>query len=122
MISLNDISSADLKAIIALVERREALEKQLEAILKEAKAHIPKPQKAIKPKSLGIAQPLLGDLITEILNEAKRPLSVQEIYDATLAKGYVWRSGNPKNALNVKMYTTRAFRKSSPGCFEVRGK
>jgi len=119
MIPLNSISSADFKLIIALVEKKEALEREMEALLKNAKANIPKPSKP--RKNLGIAQPLLKDLITEILTEAKRPLSVQEIYEAGLKKGYQWRSGNPINALNVKMYTTRAFKKSSPGYFELRG-
>ena len=120
MIGLNTIPSATLKEIITLVEKREKLEREMETILKKAKANIPP---APKPRTnLGIAQPLLKDLITEILTEANRPMSVQEIYEAGLKKGYQWRSGNPVNALNVKMYTTRAFRKVSPGYFELRGK
>ena len=119
MIPLNTIPSADLKLIIALVEKKEKLEQEMEDILKKAKANIPKPSKSKPRKNIGIAQPLLKDLITEILAEAKRPLSVQEIYEAGLDKGYQWRSNDPINALNVKMYTTRAFRKSSPGYFEL---
>ena len=120
MISLNSITSATLKEIITLVEKREKLEREMEAILKKAKANIPKPQKP--RKHIGIAQPILKDLITEILTEANRPMSIQEIYQAGLQKGYQWRSGNPINALNVKMYTTRAFKKVSPGYFEMRVK
>jgi len=118
MISLNSIPSSDLKLIIALVEKKEKLEREMEDILKNAKAHIPK---ASKPnKRSGIAQPKLTELITDILTEAKKPLSVQEIYEAGLEKGYQWRSGDPINALNVKMYTTKAFQKSSPGYFVMR--
>lgn len=120
MINLNDISSAALKEIIALVEKREKLEKELENLLKEAKANIPPPQK--QRKTLGIVQPRLTELITGILTEAKRPMSVQEIYQASLDKNYSWRSGNPINALNVKLYTTHAFKKASPGYFELRKK
>jgi hypothetical protein len=120
MISLNEIPSSALKEIIALVEKREKLEEQLRVLLKEAEANIPAPSKT--KRRLGIVQPRLTDLITEILTEAKRPMTVQEIYEASLDKGYTWRSGNPINALNVKMYTDKAFRKSSPGYFEVRGK
>jgi len=119
MISLNEIPSSTLKEIIALVEKREKLEREMETILKKAKPNIPPPSKT--RKNLGIAQPSLTVLITAILTEAQKPMTVQEIYQAGLEKGYQWRSGNPINALNVKMYTSKAFRKSSPGYFEMRG-
>ena len=120
MINLNSIPSTALKEIITLVERREKMEREMENILKKAKANIPPTPKP--RKNLCIAHPLLKDLVTEILTETNRPMSIQEIYEAGLRKGYQWRSGNPINALNVKMYTTRAFRKVSPGYFEMRVK
>ena len=59
-------------------------------------------------------------MISNILIEAGKPLSVHEIYDASLTGGYQWRSQDPINALNVKMYTDRSFKKDSPGLFVLR--
>jgi len=47
-------------------------------------------------------------------------MSVVEIYEAGLKTGYQWRSKNPINALNVKMYTDKTFKKASPGMFVMR--
>ncbi len=47
-------------------------------------------------------------------------LSVQDIYEATLLAGYHWRSQEPMNALNVKMYTDKTFKKVSPATFVLR--
>jgi len=112
MISLNEIPSSALKEIIALVEKREKLEKEMETLLTKAETNIANIPAPSKQKKLGIVQPSLTVLITGILTEAKKPMTVQEIYQAGLDKGYQWRSGNPINALNVKMYTSKAFRKS----------
>ena len=66
------------------------------------------------------AQPTLRELVTTILTKAGRPLSVHEIYEASLTEGYQWRSQDPINALNVKMYTDRSFKKDAPGQFVLR--
>lgn len=47
-------------------------------------------------------------------------MSVHAIYEATLLAGYHWRSGEPINALNVKMYTDPTFKKAAPGRFVLR--
>ena len=47
-------------------------------------------------------------------------MSVQELYEASLEEGYQWRSQEPINALNVKMYTDRTFKKAAPGQFVLR--
>lgn len=65
-------------------------------------------------------QPSLRDLISGILRRCKTPMSVSEIYKATLATRYHWRSQDPINALNVKMYTDKTFKKVSPGRFTIR--
>jgi len=49
-------------------------------------------------------------------------MSVADIYEASLKTGYQWRSKQPMNALNVKMYTDRTFKKAGPGKFVLRKK
>ena len=121
MINLNELRADDLKKIMQLRQKIEILELEMAEILKKA-------QKRDVPLSVSIrnmrlprkAQPSLRELITTILTKADRPMSVQEIYEASLAEGYQWRSQEPINALNVKMYTDRTFKKASPGLFVVR--
>ncbi len=66
------------------------------------------------------AQPSLRAVLSGILKKAEAPLTVAEIYEATLMTGYRWRSRNPINALNVKMYTDKTFKVASPGRFVLR--
>ena len=116
MISLSQIPSAELKKLITLATKKEALEWELEALLKRAKKNIPsRPQ-----KKLGVAQPLLRDLIRDILKAAKKPMTTRDIYLGTLKKGYVWKSKNPRNALHVKMAMDWTFEKIRPGLWRVR--
>lgn len=116
MISLYQLTSEDLKKLLALAEKREALERELETILAGCKKRNPKPS---LPKIIP-RQPTLNDMISGILEESDSPMTVRDIYEASLEKGYVWRSGNPINALNVKMYTGKLFKKASPGHFVLR--
>lgn len=121
MINLNELRADDLKKIMQLRQKIEVLEMEMAEILKKA-------QKRETPLSVSIrnmrlprkAQPSLRDLITGILTKAERPMSVQELYEASLAEGYQWRSQDPINALNVKMYTDRTFKKAAPGQFVLR--
>jgi len=118
MISLYQLTSEDLKKLLALSEQRDALQREMETLLANCKIRSPLPPlPKIFPK-----QPSLRDLISGILEESAGPLSVHEIYEASLAKGYIWRSGNPINALNVKIYTDKRFKKSSPRHFVLRKK
>lgn len=116
--NLMDLGSEDLKQILKLRQRIEKLEKELLSVFKHAER---RPITKEKPGSIvRQQQPALRDLISGILRKAGKPVSVQDIYEATLMGGYHWRSQEPINALNVKMYTDKTFRKVSPGMFVLR--
>lgn len=121
MVNLNELCSEDLKKIMVLRQKIELLETEMAAILKKAEKR-PTPL-SVTVRNMRLprkAQPSLRDMISNILIEAGKPLSVHEIYDASLTNGYQWRSQDPINALNVKMYTDRTFKKDSPGLFVLR--
>ena len=112
------LSSADLKRMLIIKLAIEKYEKELLAVYEEAKRR--PPAKMGKGRVPPPQQPSLRELISDILRKAKKPLSVQDIYEASLMAGYHWRSGDPINALNVKMYTDKTFKKASPGMFVLR--
>ena len=121
MLNLNELRSEDLKGILKLRQKIEVLELQMAELLKKAQKR--EPPLSVSIRNMRIprkAQPSLRDLIGGILEKAGQPLSVPEIYEATLAEGYQWRSQEPINALNVKMYTDRTFKKAAPGQFVLR--
>ena len=115
--SLLDLNAEDLKQILRIRLQQEAYEKRIADILARARAR-PKPKN--EPHFPWRQQPRLREVIGKCLRKSSRPLSVVEIYEATLATGYHWRSKDPLNALNVKMYTDRTFKKVSPGHFSMR--
>ena len=117
--NLSDLSSDDIRKILKLRQKIEAIEQQLLDIARTAQKR--------KPASLDLLrglphrqQPSLRELISGVLKKADKPMTVQDIYEATLIAGYHWRSQEPINALNVKMYTDRTFRKIAPGQFVLR--
>ena len=117
--NLHDLNSGDIKQILKLREKIEALERQITAIIREAQKR--RPQDVLSGLPLPRKpQPSLRDLVSGILGKSDKPMSVPEIYEATLVEGYQWRSQEPINALNVKMYTDRTFKKVSPGLFVLR--
>lgn len=121
MINLNELRSEDLNSILKIRQKIEILELQMAEVLKKAQKR--EPPLSVSIRNMRIprkAQASLRDLISGILEKAAQPLSVAEIYEATLAEGYQWRSQEPINALNVKMYTDRTFKKAAPGQFVVR--
>jgi hypothetical protein len=121
MINLNELRADDLKKIMQIRQKIEILEIEMAAILRKAQKREPPLSVSIRNMRLPRkAQPSLRDLISDILAEAGRPMSVQEIYEASLKGGYQWRSQEPINALNVKMYTDRTFKKAAPGLFVIR--
>jgi len=123
MFNLNDLTAKELKQVLKLRQKIEAIERQMGDVLKGAQKR--KPTLAVAIRSLALprkAQPNLRDLIGGILAKATEPMSVPEIYDASLAAGYQWRSQDPINALNVKMYTDNVFKKVAPGRFLLRRK
>lgn len=121
MANLHDLTSKELRRLLQLRRQAEAIETEMAAILKEAEKREPTLPLTLRGSSLPRkAQPTLRDLIGKILAKAKAPLSVNEIYEASIALGYHWRSQDPINALNVKMYTDKTFKKESPGRFVLR--
>ena len=121
MINLNELSASDLKKIMQIRAKVEALELEMAAIVKKAQKREPPLSVSIRNMRLPRrAQPTLRELVTTILTKAGKPLSVHDIYEASLGEGYQWRSQDPINALNVKMYTDRSFKKDSPGLFVLR--
>jgi len=121
MINLNELRADDLKKIMQIRQKIEILEIEMAGILKKAQKREPPLSVSIRNMRLPRkAQPSLRELISTILTKVDRPLSVQELYEASLEEGYQWRSQEPINALNVKMYTDRTFKKAAPGQFVLR--
>lgn len=122
MINLSQIPSVEMKKIVKLMEKKERYEKEIAKILKAAdkkSSRIKALHKLPLPRS---AQPSLRDLITGIIKKAGKPLSVSDIYQASLDAGYCWRSAEPLKALTVKLYTDKTFMRSSPGRFSFKPK
>lgn len=121
MLNLSELSASDMGKILKLRQKIEVLEQQMAEVIRQAER---------KPSSVNIAvrhlriprnaQPSLREVISSILQAAGKPLSVAEIYEASIRNGYHWRSKDPTNALNVKMYTDHAFKKVAPGRFVLR--
>ena len=117
--NLNELNSDDVRKILKIRQKIEALEQELLTIARTAQKR--KPGEAASLRGLPRRQqPSLRELIGTILRKSSKPLSVQDIYEATLVAGYHWRSQEPINALNVKMYTDRTFKKVAPGQFVLR--
>lgn len=118
MIDLTELRATDLAKVVAILRRIEADEARIAAILRDADRKGPPLRVSVRnlrmPRG---AQPSLREMITGILRKTGKPMSVAEICEAILAEGYHWRSRDPINALNVKMYTDRTFKKASPGKF-----
>ncbi len=116
--NLTSLTSDDFKQILKLRQQIEKLEKELLSVFKHAER---RPITKEKPGSIvRQQQPSLRDLISGILRKARNPMSVQDIYEATLMAGYHWRSQEPINALNVKMYTDKTFKKVGTATFVLR--
>ncbi len=123
MINLSDIPSKDLAKILKLKRQMEVYEAQIVKILKAAEENGPPLASSVRRKHMPRnAQPKLRDLIAGILQKSGKPMSVAEVYDASIGTGYMWRSQRPINALNVKMYTDDTFTKVAPGRFVLRKK
>jgi hypothetical protein len=121
MINLNELRADDLKRILKIRQKIEILELEMADVLKKAEKRTPPLSVSVRNMRLPRkAQPSLRDLIRGILEKAGKPMSVSDIYETSLTEGYQWRSQEPINALNVKMYTDRTFKKASPGHFVVR--
>lgn len=121
--NVNDLSSGSLKKLILIRTKIEILEAELEALVEAAEKRAPvlKRERPVVRRP-AVRQPMLREVLAGLLRAAGKPLSVSELYQASLTAGYMWRSHNPINALNVKMYTDRTFVKTSPGKFELRQK
>lgn len=121
MLNLSDLSAQDMKRILKLRQKIEVIEQQMAKIIKTA-------EKKETPLSVAVrhmriprnSQPSLREMISDVLAKAGKPLSVAEIYEASISAGYHWRSREPMNALNVKMYTDESFKKVAPGRFVLR--
>ena len=123
MINLTQLNSTELARILQLRQQMELCETEMATILAHAKKRaIPLAVDARNLRQLRKTQPSLRDLISGILKSANTPMSVPEIYEASLKTGYQWHSQEPINALNVKIYTDKTFKKTSPGRFVLRKK
>jgi hypothetical protein len=121
MINLNELRAADLKNILRIRQKIEVLELEMAEILQKAEKREPPLSVSVRKMRIPrTAQPTLRAMISQILMEAGKPLSVPEIYELSVTGGYQWRSQDPINALNVKMYTDKTFKKASPGRFVLR--
>ncbi|MEI6148669.1 MAG: HTH domain-containing protein [bacterium] len=121
MLNLNELHAKDLQKIVGIRKKIEVLELEMAEVLKQAEKRAPSLSVSIRNMRMPRkSQPSLRDLIRGILEKAAKPMTVSELYEASLVEGYQWRSQEPINALNVKMYTDRTFKKMSPGRFVVR--
>lgn len=123
MLDIRSLTEADLIKICKLRQKIAVIETEIGEILAEAERRPPPLSMQVRSMRLPrITQPSLRDMISDVLQAAGVPLSVPEIYEASLKTGYQWRSGEPINALNVKMYTDKTFKKAAPGRFVLRAK
>jgi len=82
-------------------------------------------QRKLKPGRRAVARPgqkkrlTRREMVVEVLSAAKKPLNVDEIVKALIAKGYPVKSKNPKRLLSVTMYTSKTFKKVKPGYFAI---
>lgn len=121
MVNLSELNAKDMEKLLQLRKKIEIIEQAMAKIIKNAGTREASVSVAVRnmriPRS---TQPSLRELITDILKESGKPMSVAEIHQASLAAGYHWRSQDPLNALNVKMYTDDTFEKVAPGKFALR--
>lgn len=121
MVTLSELSASSMAKILRIRRKIEILEQQMAKVVRDDERKTPPTSVAIRHMRLPRhAQPSLREMIADILQTANKPLGVSEIYEASLNKGYQWRSHDPLNALNVKMYTDSAFKKVAPGRFILR--
>lgn len=123
MLNLTQLNSQELGRILQLRQQMEVCETEMASILAHAKKRAP--PLAVSARNLRQphkTQPSLRDLISGILKKADTPMTVHEIYEASLETGYQWNSQNPINALNVKMYVDKTFKKAAPGRFVLQEK
>ena len=100
--------------------KKRAKKKGTRRAKKSAKRVVRKKKTAKRGTVKKAPAPKLGDVITQILTQAKRPLNLDEIVAGIQKKGVTMRSKNPKHALGVKMYRDKKFKKARPGYFTVR--
>ncbi len=118
MVNLNELSSKDLAKILKYRQKIEVYEALIVKVLKEAKSKSPSVSSSFRNKYLPKnAQPTLRKMISGVLKKSGKPMSVAEIYEASLETGYIWRSKRPIRSLTVKMYTDDSFKKVGPGRF-----
>lgn len=121
MVNLSELSATDIDKILKIRRKIEILEQQMAKVVRDAERRGPSLNVAIRHMRLPRhSQPSLRDIITSILVKAGTPMTVSEIYEASISNGYHWRSREPMNALNVKMYTDKTFKKVAPGKFALR--
>ena len=142
---LQSVSTHDLNKLITakkkldtLNAKRAALEKELASTNKQIDSlqrslsklgptpTVPKKgkKKPAKRKSRRrIKQPSLSSVVTEVLKPKKKPMSVNEIHDAVLSKGYKTRAKAFKSQLRILLYKNekKLFRKVGPGKFKLEG-
>ncbi len=111
---LLSLTADELAELLAIRHRIDGLYAEIDAIVAAADA---RPNPPVSAKAPRPQQPLLREVLSRILRKHKGPMSVQAIYEATLVAGYRWRSGNPIEALKVKLYTDPTFKKVSPSHF-----
>jgi hypothetical protein len=118
MVNLSDLSAVDMGKILKIRRKIEVLEQQMANVIKQAEKKAPSVSVSVRHMRLPRnAQPSLREMISKILQKAGKPISVSDIYEASISSGYQWRSKEPVNALNVKMYTDKTFKKVAPGKF-----
>jgi hypothetical protein len=134
---MSDFTTKQLKRALSLQRKIDALEQKKSVLLQklqktlagqkapvQTSATISTPDKktAVKTKR-GPASVRKGSqkqLIREVLTEAGKPLSIDEIYTKLKAKGLKTKAKDPKKTLGVILYTDNAVYRPSLAAFALK--
>lgn len=128
-------SSSTLKRAAQIEARIKQLESQLEKLLKEGReiearrrpgaviGRAPSVQsRGLKPPEKAgrrskVSSGPLAPAVVKVLQSAKTPMSVGEIFDGLRLNGYKFASSEPKKNLFARIYRLKGVKKVGPGKF-----
>ena len=80
---------------------------------------IPKISSNTEPISIRFSDRTITQACTLLLSEARRPLHVNELYNALVAGGFKFKGANPTISIAVSLNRNKRFRKVDPGTFDL---
>ncbi|MDA0323323.1 MAG: HTH domain-containing protein [Verrucomicrobia bacterium] len=110
-----------VKAATALKKRIQSKEREIQALKKQLAAVEGGSATAIVGVKRVRNKINQRDLVVQILKESKKPLSLDEIMQRMIAKGYKFASQAPKRALSVTIYPDKkTFKKVGRSMFTLK--